>query len=304
MPKDYFIVHHTDLDGIAAALIVARRLKSMKTDGRLLELSNFVDFIPHSYDKDLRGSEVLLNNGKYKGGYVVDLSFTKDTVDQLWWLRDLCDKLTWLDHHVSSLDVKDDPELQSVTKVIDTGRSGAMIAWRTFFPEEGVPLPVFLVDDYDRWVHNSPDSRKLNAGVRSNELSVSSVVLRQIFIDNDDNTFARTLLIGAERLLEQDKINQKLRENRLFRAKFDKNGYWTDCYAMNANGNSDLFGEYLKDDNLCVLFTFMGDKWVYSLYSKSVDCEALAKSFGGGGHKAAAGFSSAAFLFDAIEKVF
>ena len=39
-------------------------------------------------------------------------------------------------------------------------------------------------------------------------------------------------------------------------------------------------------------FVFDGSKWTVSIYStnKNIDCSELAKKYGGGGHKGAAGF--------------
>ena len=47
-------------------------------------------------------------------------------------------------------------------------------------------------------------------------------------------------------------------------------------------------------------FRFDGKEWSYSLYTtKDIDCSALAKKYGGGGHKKAAGFKADFNLFTA-----
>jgi nanoRNase/pAp phosphatase (c-di-AMP/oligoRNAs hydrolase) len=37
-------------------------------------------------------------------------------------------------------------------------------------------------------------------------------------------------------------------------------------------------------------FSFDGDEWIISLYSRNIDVSEIAKKYGGGGHKGAAGF--------------
>ena len=53
--------------------------------------------------------------------------------------------------------------------------------------------------------------------------------------------------------------------------------------------------EYFKSvDNgtydLLMPFSFDGDEWIISLYSRNIDVSEIAKKYGGGGHKGAAGF--------------
>ena len=46
-------------------------------------------------------------------------------------------------------------------------------------------------------------------------------------------------------------------------------------------------------------FYFNGREWVYSLYTtKKIDCSQIAKWYGGGGHKQAAGFQTEKLIFN------
>ena len=51
-------------------------------------------------------------------------------------------------------------------------------------------------------------------------------------------------------------------------------------------------------------FSFNGRNgtWKYSMYSKTVDVSNIAKKYGGGGHKGAAGFNMDKLIFEKKEK--
>jgi nanoRNase/pAp phosphatase (c-di-AMP/oligoRNAs hydrolase) len=65
------------------------------------------------------------------------------------------------------------------------------------------------------------------------------------------------------------------------------------CFAVNlGHCNSDYFkslpeGKY----DILMPFVFNGEQFIISLYSKTVDVSEIAKKYGGGGHKGAAGFT-------------
>ena len=50
----------------------------------------------------------------------------------------------------------------------------------------------------------------------------------------------------------------------------------------------------IKEYQICCVFAYNGSKWSYSIFSSDpeVDCSKIAESFGGGGHKGVAGFST------------
>lgn len=70
------------------------------------------------------------------------------------------------------------------------------------------------------------------------------------------------------------------------------------CFCLNAKGNSLTFGHKIKEYPICVTFIFDGEVYNYSVYSadESISCKEIAERHGGGGHKGAAGFSSADLL--------
>jgi nanoRNase/pAp phosphatase (c-di-AMP/oligoRNAs hydrolase) len=75
------------------------------------------------------------------------------------------------------------------------------------------------------------------------------------------------------------------------------------AYALNAyRFGSQGFGEKAKEYPVCIAFIYDGRQFTVSLYSETVDVSTIAKSFGGGGHKGAAGFVCKELPFIASEQ--
>ena len=63
------------------------------------------------------------------------------------------------------------------------------------------------------------------------------------------------------------------------------------CFAVNVGMvSSDVFGSRIEEYDILLPHIHNGRQWTVSLYSQNVDVSEIAKSFGGGGHKGAAGF--------------
>ena len=74
------------------------------------------------------------------------------------------------------------------------------------------------------------------------------------------------------------------------------------CFAVNMAmmSSDDFIIDNPEDYELFVGFSFNGKLWNYSLRSNKVDCSEIAKKFGGGGHKGAAGCNTTDFILKRI----
>lgn len=74
------------------------------------------------------------------------------------------------------------------------------------------------------------------------------------------------------------------------------------CFAVNMAmmSSDDFIIDNPEDYELFVGFSFNGKLWNYSLRSNKVDCSEIAKKFGGGGHKGAAGCNTKEFILKRI----
>ena len=96
--------------------------------------------------------------------YILDFSFPRDMME---WLFAGAKKVVWLDHHKTAFEMwcggipdvgiwREDSWHDGATPrshyiLLDNNKSGAMIAWEYFHPEKEVPMLIKHIDDYDRW---------------------------------------------------------------------------------------------------------------------------------------------------------
>ena len=61
-----------------------------------------------------------------------------------------------------------------------------------------------------------------------------------------------------------------------------------------------MFGDKIKEYDAVIPFYYINGKWKYSIFTEkdNVDCESIAKYYGGGGHKKAAGWVIDDLIFE------
>ena len=66
------------------------------------------------------------------------------------------------------------------------------------------------------------------------------------------------------------------------------------------------FGEEYETHDMVCRFAYNGKGWTYSLYSSNpeIDCSEIAKQYGGGGHRGAAGFKLDHCIFGVPKRTF
>ena len=314
MPKpvrnSIVLYHSTDLDGKACGVIGHEYLSRKGV-------------MPHpvgwNYDTDLREKK-LLQVGGFEKIIIGDLSFTEHTRDQLEWLCGQAERVLWFDHHEVSIPLSQNLPASNIQACVQTDRCGAYLMYQGLFPGEVVPQTLVLIDDYDRWVHNFPESRALNAAIAAaGDFNVGSAngpgdqlrraIFRQSVVETCQSleTLIKLTNVGAEELKKQADLNRKLCRRLLFRGALRLKDTAIPCLGIVLSHpcNSDLFDGY-DQETLLVPACFDGNRWHYSLYSR--DPEALhvgklALAMGGGGHPGAAGFTSKEFLFVDTVKV-
>lgn len=236
--------------------------------------------------------------------------------------------ITWIDHHKSSIETHptDIPGYR-----ID-GVSACRLAWQWFQAfqnwdggQEGPPLPsladygaklpdgtrgdynvdeplaVKLAGEYDIWDHANSDNEDLvfQFGLRSQELT--DLTWRFLLIDDGSaDDVVRSLLENGRPFYNyQSAQDAGVVNYRSFMVEFEGLKF----LALNtARCNSVTFAA--KDvpetgHDALMGFFFNGTIWKFSLYGAKhrpdIDLSAIAKKYGGGGHKQACGFESERF---------
>lgn len=280
-------IYHNDMDGRCAGSLVAH----------FVDNHNPEDYIEAGYlsfpiDKVSPGETV----------YIVDYSFTKATVHYLdtLWNKMHCDVI-WIDHHTSSIELLEDSKyswVKNISGIRSDKLSGAGLVHCYFMATPLVPelLPQYIryVDDYDRWVYSlDEDTIYFKLGLETIAYDALDPIWEELC--QSDEKCDAIIALGA--IIKQyiDKDNATYLSNYGYESEIAG----IPCLVVNRCTNSWIFGDKINFYPIVVVWVFDGTQYRYSIYSsdESIDCSKIAESYGGGGHKGAAGFRSNKLLF-------
>lgn len=207
---------------------------------------------------------------------LVDFSYKRPIVEELY---QRLQGVVILDHHVTA-----QADLQDLDyAVFDMDRSGAHLAWNFFHPAEPLPELLAYVEDKDLWHFRLPQSKEVTAAIRSYPMDFQ--VWSQFSVERLKLEGVALLRLQEQQVLAHCK-----------RVRWESLG----GYRVPIVNASDLRSEIAN--RLCTLYPEAPFAAAYydaqdghrnwSLRSVGdFDVAALAKRFGGGGHKNASGFS-------------
>ena len=324
--KTACIYHSIDLDGWMSAAIVkhwfiennkehyifdVNQMKPIKDTGEV-KSKNILDFIGYNY------GQPIPDLSEYDKVIMCDISFPKNHMESLQYK--LGNNFIWIDHHISAINdnkifIKDtDEEVILYKGLRDTNFAACELTWKHFFPGELMPEIVRLLGRYDCFGHKNTDEEtkvlEFQYGARQ-------------CICNYEEAY-NYLLKSLEGVIQYDYIGQYTIEDIIHKKGVSiyqylcteakqsyKNGFEinlveeiTDHIGKNIVSrkficiNKERFNpinfgiDYHKDGyDGCACFHFNGTHWCFSLYNDNgkVDCSQIAKRYGGGGHKGAAG---------------
>ncbi len=202
-------------------------------------------------------------------------------------------QMTWIDHHKTAIAEMEDV-LEVFYQVVDSKYAACELVWAYFNVGKPVPRAIELLGMYDSFRHKGTVDEDNVMHFQYFARSVASNI-------NDANQFLR----------EDYDIERGIGLGRIIfgylcsdaRYKYEKMKY---SVGFNYDGRIYTFaminGERFNPANFGIdyhndgyagagCFWYVRDKgWVFSLYSDKVDCSAICKSLGGGGHVGAAGF--------------
>lgn len=258
------VIYHADCaDGFTAAFCAWRRF------------GDTARYVPAHYgDKppDCAGDDV----------FVVDFSYPRATLESL---RRTTASLLVLDHHKSA---RADLEGLDYCK-FDMARSGAALAEAEFC--SGQSKLVAYVQDRDLWTWALPNSREVSAYIAAVPRNFAAWLTLARELENDTADIVNR---GSGALAT---INAYVIANVSHARKVEIGGHIVPCINTTF-AISELIGELAEDSDFAVgWFQRQDGMFVYSLRSRGdFDVSEIAKMYGGGGHKRAAGFTVEAML--------
>jgi len=303
--KPLVIYHAHCTDGFAAAFAA------------WCKLGDTAEYVPAHY------GSFTWPNIKGRDVYILDFSFPKAEMTETF---RQANNVVWLDHHKTSFDMwcpqPSGQTLELFTQseivtnskpvscriVLDNNKSGAMLAWEHFHPDVEVPFIIKCIDDRDRWVFAIPESKAIHAGL-------------QMMQPWDFNTWAdywadADVLIAAGKVAlavqgqQVARLAKQAAPCKIIPGLIDSYDSYKAPWLWNmkdqcttAAGLSVNTSTHISEVGaaLATKSGTFGLVWYFDGKTKRANCSLrsngdydvslIAKAFGGGGHKNAAGFN-------------
>ena len=238
--------------------------------------------------------------------YILDFSLPKEVTGLL---SDACmlsgTTLYIRDHHKTHFEQLGlDPAVRTQTRgffnidlILDSDKSGCVLAWELFHPDVAVPEMLLLIQDRDLWKWELDDTRDFATGLRSRPFSFA-------MFDMANRSTADVINEGAamNQLFDQQLADITARPVpvRLL-ISYDKpapTGLSINCTPQFASEGGNVLAQLSGTFGMTWCVGEKGQVFVSLRSIGDYDVSVIAKAFGGGGHKNAAGFKT---TFDKLD---
>ncbi|MEK7612230.1 MAG: DHHA1 domain-containing protein [Patescibacteria group bacterium] len=265
--KDIVVIYHAYCnDGFAGAWAAWKKFGSQ------------AEYFPTQYNIPIN------SNFKNKTIYLIDFTFRGEELKNL--IKNN-KRIIILDHHISSKSaIISAPEY----RYSDT-HSGAWIAWNYFHPGTPTPRIIRYIEDIDLWKFKLPKTKEITA-----EFGIT--LTRESFIEMNKLSKVVESPVGRKKLAEKGSAilayqEKKIKEiaSRATPAILNgvRVGVVNSAMLKSEIGHQIMLNGYPAG----VIWSDNGKRVDVSLRSdgKKMDVSKIAQKLGGGGHKAASGFS-------------
>ena len=284
-----------------------------------LKFGDDAEYLPMAYGNIKSILDVDLIGDTNRAVYILDFSFPRDVME---FLFVNAQRVVWLDHHKTAFEMwcgnYEKGMMLSDTNgcygdgnhdiILNDNKSGALLAWEWFHGGE-VPMLFKHVDDRDRWQFDLKGSKELHAGLAATK-PWSFQQWHDLLFQHDHNLDGPFLteagtdklkLEGAAILRAQNAdIASMVKQTRacMIQTKLEDMHYVADFRGLACNASvhiSELGHVVATQSGTYGLIWYLShdNKVKCSLRSNgNYDVSAIAKSFGGGGHRNAAGFET------------
>lgn len=246
---------------------------------------------------------------------VVMVDFSLTPITDMFKLAEMS-RLIWIDHHDTAIKAykaankeEDVGYPEPYITVLKNGVAGCELTWAVLrkraFPHTPEPIVVNLLGRYDVWDHaHQTGVLELQHGLRLHDTHPNNMALWHKLLIEQDSAFIQKCIDDGKILLQkQEKDNATYAGACAFTLKWEG---FTFAACNRGLVNSKLVDSFVKPmiHSAVMLFvlrsTDHGCFWKVSMYSlrDDMDVGEIAKKYGGGGHKGAAGFECKELPFD------
>lgn len=223
--------------------------------------------------------------------YILDFSFSPEIIDAM--LIETA-TLTWIDHHKTAFEAfnfnatepvhLNDCEM-NLEIILDPNKSGCVLAWEHFHPNDEAPMLLKYIEDRDLWRWQYTNTRNLATGLRSKPFSFE-------WFNTASENLAAVIAKGESM---NELFDQQLADITKKHMVVMINGNLGRAVNCTPQFSSEAGNILAKQSGTFGMTWVLGDNGQVFVSLRSVgdyDVSILAKQFGGGGHRNAAGFKT------------
>ena len=215
---------------------------------------------------------------KGKNVVILDFSFDNATTKKM---IDEANSLLVIDHHKSAM-----VELHDISNThFDMTKSGAMLAWEWFHPGKEPPKFIKYIQDRDLWKWELDYSKEFSAA-----FDMVPFEFEEFEKFEDDSVFDDAVKRGSYILAYSKTVIKKVCEKAVVR----KYKGMKVIVVNSSHWMSEIGARLAPDCDFAVIWYYDHEDRINKVslraFHDAVDVSEIAKSFGGGGHKKAAGF--------------
>ena len=224
--------------------------------------------------------------------YIFDFSYPRATVEALHVLHP---HLEIWDHHQTAENLLGETSLGGGLPYVhlDMNHSGAVLAWRRWFPEEEPPELLKYVEDRDLWRWVLPQSRAVSLALSSYPRDF------HVWYDLAMKSIQQLMEGGSALLDYQQRLIDQIIANSLdiYNPSEPEIEVWRGAVGVNSSILQSEIGERLleryPEAPFVAVYYYRGEgvmRWSLRSQDHRQNVREVAENYGGGGHRNAAGF--------------
>ncbi len=286
--KEHIVFYHANCaDGLGPAFAA------------WVTLGDSAEYVPCNYNEPIHPAD-WIEQISGRDVHILDFSFPRPVMELT---LAHAQHVTWLDHHRTAFEMWCPGEYEAYSSdalnhkfILDNSRSGALISWQHYCPQFELPLLIRCIDDRDRWQFKFEESWALHAGLwaeRPWTFEQWKGFTNLVHNGNLSGVFFKGRTLLANDKLQRDGIRASARACEVVLDPRPTPRPVARGLAVNSPLYiSELGNELAQQSGTFGLVWYVSADGQAQCSFRSIgdyDVSRIAKWFGGGGHKNAAG---------------
>ncbi len=285
MSRDFIIAHNPCSDGSACITIA----KSKMPDANII-------FLEHQNKDKVNTQSHDFNDANI---YILDITLPTPNLLEI---LEVAKTIVIIDHHKTNKQDIENIEHPKLTKIFNMDKAGCQLTWEYFYPDQPIPWYFDYIGMRDIWKFDRlPNTEEVNEGMFHFGLTQYDKLkqLHESTQENKDLMRKVTEMAGSQFVNNKKQMVINTSKKAILCDLLDEKGEpFAQVWAIKNNNPtiSNELGMYLSSSNhpckIAALYSYdleTNELWISLRSDKSVDCSAVAKIFGGGGHAQASG---------------